>query len=100
MTVPKGGRGLKAPYETTHIRIPVPIKDAVLKMSQRFKEVCMNGEVVPFTDDFDFQTFGVSQTLSKDDAVQKARDILKAKKGAKVSMEKLLTAIYGDDVVL
>lgn len=34
----KGGRGKKAPYATTHLRVPVPIKDRVQALIERFKE--------------------------------------------------------------
>lgn len=100
MAVPKGGRGLKAPYETTHVRIPAPLKSAVLALSNRFKEMCMTQDDLPFTDDVDIQSLLSSQALSKDDAIAKAKEILTARKSARVSMQKLLTAIYGDDVVL
>ena len=37
MTVPKGGRGKKAPYETTQMRVPVPIKDQVSSLIAKFR---------------------------------------------------------------
>ena len=37
MTVPKGGRGKKAPYETTQMRVPVPIKDQVSDLIAKFR---------------------------------------------------------------
>lgn len=100
MAVPKGGRGLKAPYTTTHVRIPVPIKDIVLELSQRFKEMTTSEDDLPFTDSVDIQALLLNQALSKQDAIQKAHQILQSKKGAKVSMQKLLTAIYGENIVL
>ena len=33
----KGGRGKKAPYETTHYRIPEPIKPVVEMMADRYR---------------------------------------------------------------
>lgn len=36
MNKPVGGRGKKAPYETTHVRIPVDIKDRVEKLKEQF----------------------------------------------------------------
>lgn len=41
MTIPKGGRGKKAPYETQQMRVPVPIKDQVNSLIAKFR-----GEVV------------------------------------------------------
>ncbi|MBD0388108.1 MAG: hypothetical protein ICV54_16755, partial [Nostoc sp. C3-bin3] len=38
MTVWRGGRGVKAPYESTHVRIPLPIKDKVEALSKAYKD--------------------------------------------------------------
>ena len=38
MNKPVGGRGKKAPYETTHVRIPVDIKPQVEKLIQEFRD--------------------------------------------------------------
>jgi predicted RNase H-like nuclease (RuvC/YqgF family) len=37
MTIHKGGRGKKAPYETTQMRVPVPIKDQVNSLIAKFR---------------------------------------------------------------
>ena len=37
MTIPKGGRGKKAPYETTQMRVPIPIKDQVNSLIAKFR---------------------------------------------------------------
>lgn len=33
-----GGRGNQAPYETTHVRIPVPIKNLVVMLAKQYRE--------------------------------------------------------------
>jgi tetrahydromethanopterin S-methyltransferase subunit A len=38
MSKPIGGRGLKAPYETTHVRVPLPIKADVQALIDEFRE--------------------------------------------------------------
>lgn len=38
MVKPVGGRGLKAPYETVIVRIPVNVKPQVDKLVQEFRE--------------------------------------------------------------
>lgn len=44
MTEPwKGGKGKKAPYETTHQRIPQPIHRAVQMFSDRYKQLIAGG---------------------------------------------------------
>lgn len=86
MTVWRGGRGVKAPYESTHVRIPLPIKDKVELLSKAYKDGTL--------DDSE------SQILDLNDAVELARGILKQKKSARVSLENLLKSIYGQDVCL
>ena len=86
MVKPVGGRGLKAPYETTHIRVPVPIKPEVERLIERFRD---GGE-----------TQTENTLTSFDDAVVIAKNILTQKKSSRASMSKLLTAIYGQNVTL
>lgn len=86
MVKPVGGRGLKAPYETTHIRVPVPIKPEVERLIERFRD---GGE-----------TQSENTLTSFDDAVVIAKNILTQKKSSRASMSKLLTAIYGQNVTL
>lgn len=85
MAVNKGGRGLKAPYETTHVRVPVPIKDKVQQLIDDYKNN---------------QISDVKETLDFEAAVSLARDVLKDKKSARASLQKLLTGIYGKDITL
>lgn len=86
MVKPVGGRGNKAPYETTHIRVPVPIKSEVERLIERFRE---GGDTA------------TQNTLTGlDEAVIAAKGILTSKKSARVSMEKLLTVIYGEKIEL
>lgn len=39
----KGGRGQKAPYQTTHYRIPEPIKPVVEQLATAYKRLVANG---------------------------------------------------------
>lgn len=86
MSVPKGGRGIKAPYETTHVRIPVPLKAQIEALIADYKQ----GEKDEFS----------KEQLDSAEAVQVAREILKQKKSASVSIQKLLTAIYKQNIEL
>ena len=45
MVKPKGGRGIKAPYETTHMRVPKPIKSIVLSAADYYRESGMLPEL-------------------------------------------------------
>lgn len=86
MPKPVGGRGNKAPYETTHVRVPVPIKPEVEQLINRFFE---GGDSIQ-----------EKKLTTLEDAVTVAKSILTQKKSARVSMEKLLTAIYGENIAL
>jgi hypothetical protein len=81
-----GGRGIKAPYKTTHVRVPEPVKPEVERIIQRFHE---GGKV---------KEENVLTPL--ENAVVIAKGILTQKKSARISMSKLLTAIYGENVTL
>jgi hypothetical protein len=43
MNKPIGGRGKKAPYETTHVRVPVDLKPQIEKLIEEYRE---NGCVI------------------------------------------------------
>ena len=87
---PVGGRGKTAPYKTIGVRIPEPIKSQVQQLSQRYRDQVF-GDLVS-----DIST----EPIPLDEAIEKAKQILKQKKSARVSMQKLLTSIYGMDVSL
>lgn len=108
MTFTKGGRGKRAPYETTHARIPKPLKPLIDKLSAKYRELvecqinteglvnsvasCLD-EKEPVNKLSDYQ-------LSKEEAVELAERLLRGKKSKKETITKLLTSIYGDDINL
>lgn len=87
MNKPIGGRGKKAPYESTHVRVPLPIKSEVEMLIAQFRE---GGN----------EETEQNSLASLEEALQIAGFILKQKKGAKISLEKLLTSIYKVPVTL
>lgn len=110
MTVWKGGRGDQATYKTTHVRIPVEIKQQVEALSEAYRKKSRDYQegklkmisselVVSETSEIDKQIM-IPNQLSLDEAVEMARQILKRKKSARVSMKSLLTGIYGEEISL
>ena len=97
MNKPKGGRGKVAPYESTHVRVPVPIKPKVDKLVDEYRDLILNGNQ-PERDKFNCPDAMTLTTVGE--AKELAKDILKQKKSAKVSLEKLLTALYEGEVKL
>lgn len=90
MSKPKGGRGHTAPYETTHVRIPVPLKQSIEKMIESYRESLVGGE----------QATSELHQVSLEEAIDIAKSILKQKKSARQSIEKLLTSLYNQEVKL
>lgn len=95
MTKPIGGRGYKAPYATTHVRVPVDIKlDVELLIDNYRNKVLTIAENNPLTTSDD------KLLTSLDEVLVLAQEILARKQSARKSMALLLTAIYGKDVNL
>jgi hypothetical protein len=83
---PNRGRGQVAPYQTTHVRVSLPIKAEVEKLVARYKE----SQLLEIGE----------QRLTSVNAAEVAREILKHEKSAKASMNKLLTKLYRVDFQL
>lgn len=84
MPAHKGGRGIKAPYTTTHVRVPVDLVEKVEELKQHY---------------FDTKTTP-QKPLTRNEAISLAREILKQKKSARISLSKLLTGLYGSEIEL
>lgn len=109
-----GGRGKKSLYESTHVRVPLPIKDRV----EELKQLYINGSLEHYDqllkdDHAKARLYENLLTGSKEkvnssedllpslgDALTQARSLLKQKKSARETVTKLLTALYGQDVSL
>ncbi len=39
----KGGKGFKSPYETTHMRVPLPLKNQIAKAKEDYDTLIENG---------------------------------------------------------
>jgi len=89
MNMFSGGRGKKAPYETLVIRVPLPLAPSVEKQIESYREFIVSG-TQPSED----------RVVSREEAVAHAKEILKQKKSAKQSLEKLLQVLYGGEISL
>jgi hypothetical protein len=107
----KGGRGKRAPYETTHCRVPKLIKPVIDRLVGKAKELVDQPEKLnELLDKLTSSIDDVSEQkdvnkypdscLSKQEAKQLADKLLRAKKSKKDTVEKLLTSIYGNDITL
>lgn len=108
MTKPVGGRGKKAPYESTHVRVPLPIKDRV----EQIKEMYITGSLEHYDEilardarlarEYENLLTGSTKEVdssqnplpSLENALTEAKRLLKQKKSAKETVTKLLTALY------
>lgn len=107
-----GGRGKKSPYDSTHVRVPLPIKDRV----EEIKELYINGALEHYdqllkddhekarlyenllTGSKDKVNSSQNPLPSLDDALDQAKKLLKQKKSAKETIAKLLTGLYGKTI--
>ena len=82
-----GGRGHKLPYRTMTKRIPEPIAQEIDQLAQSYT-------------DWITQSSSLRNTIVINDSEmrEKMRQILKMKKGAKYSMQKLLQLLFGKEV--
>lgn len=80
MAVPKGGRGIKAPYTTKTLRIPSPLVPHVRRLIEAFHGVDSDDEI--------------QELPELDRALAEAGRILKSRKSAKWSMTQLLKRLY------
>jgi hypothetical protein len=87
MNKPLGGRGKKAPYETTHLRIPLPIKTDIEKLIENYRLSVIDG----------IETHDNS-LMSVEDAKLLTRRLIKAKTSKIDTLIKLLTSIYGVEI--
>jgi hypothetical protein len=87
MNKPLGGRGKKAPYETTHLRIPVPIKTDIEKLIDNYRLSVIDGIE---SDD--------NGLMSVEDAKLLTRKLIKSKTSKIDTLIKLLTSIYGVEI--
>jgi hypothetical protein len=95
MTKPIGGRGYKAPYTTTHVRVPTDIKPEVELLIDNYRN-----KILGITDNNLLTTSDNKSLTTYDDALILLQDILARKQSARKSMTLLLSAIYGRDVSL
>lgn len=107
---PKGGRGKKADYETMTMRIPLLLKPFVKLICHAFR-LAIQDETYSNTilnkDEYDVMDgFNIlmqyypelnhheSRILTYEQAKEAMKAIVKQKKSARISMDKLLTKIY------
>ena len=107
-----GGRGKKSPYDSTHVRVPLPIKDRV----EELKELYISGALEHYdqllkddhekarlyenllTGSKDKVSPSGNPLPSLDDAITQAKNLLKQKKSARETIAKLLTGLYSETV--
>lgn len=112
MDKPKGGRGKKADYESTHVRIPEPLKLRVEELKRMwfegqldFHDECIARDARLAREYENLLTGKENEHDSESNplpsletAIEESRKILKSKKSARESLAKLLTALYGVEV--
>lgn len=94
-----GGRGNKAPYKTTTVRIPEPLLKDVRVMIEGYLERLEN---VSKTDNSDYDAVNNLCSVATpplNECLEIARKIKRQKKSASASLVKLLQVLYKDDSI-
>jgi uncharacterized coiled-coil DUF342 family protein len=91
MNKPKGGRGNKASYQTKIVRLPIAVATYATAMAESTRELLENNK------EEDSIHYCVTE---REEAINTARTILKERKGAKQSLQKLLQVLYNTDIAL
>jgi hypothetical protein len=95
MNKPVGGRGYKAPYTTTHVRVPTDIKPQVEALIDNYRAKIMG------VDDNNPLTTSVDNLLpTLEEGVKLAQEIIERKQSARKSMALLLSTLYNQEVKL
>lgn len=92
--LPRGGRGQRAPYETTTIRVPKPILTDVEQLIDQYRAQVMGGEDVRKA----HKNVVLDQKLDLEAAKGLAQKLLRAKTSKVETVAKLLSAIYGEEI--
>lgn len=95
MPIPVGGRGIKAPYETTHLRVPVPLKEQFEVVINDYKEkVTQDNNLLT-----SYQISGNNSVLmSLEDAKKRAKYWIKRKQKKESMFAAFLSEIYQTEV--
>ncbi len=128
MSKPIGGRGKKAPYETTHVRIPVDLKSKVEELVEAYRNneliVLEKSEdksikslpidyhelVAKMIEEFKNNNLFVGEDLnrsypltlilSREEAIERAKKLIGAMRTKKDVAQHLLTALYQVEIKL
>lgn len=91
----KGGRGKQAPYTTTHVRVPDPLKAEVDNLIKSWRTLVDSGEMSPTEATVQVCKPEHLACIDFTEALAIAQKLMKQKKSANDSMIRLLEAIYG-----
>jgi hypothetical protein len=98
MIKPVGGRGQKAPYTTSIVRVPDPLIPTIEKLIDDYREMIFNGTISNEQDSENYTSQLGIVRLPKDDVIRESKRVLSAKKSARLSVLKLLQLLYGDEI--
>jgi hypothetical protein len=84
MSFSVGGRGKKAPYQTSVVRVPVPVLEQVEQIVQAYRDSLESGSAPS----------GAGHP-TKAIALSEAEKILKQKKSARISIQMLIERLWG-----
>jgi hypothetical protein len=87
MQKPKGGRGVKAPYDSTHVRIPSPLKTRVEVLKRMYFDGIPDYEYMPDIKEAMIESKKIVDSCSS--SLEVAEKILEFVYGCHVSLEEV-----------
>jgi hypothetical protein len=103
MTKPIGGRGYKAPYTTTHVRVPTDIKPEVELLIDNYRNkilgITTEKALTPIEEKA-LTPIEEKALTPIEEVLTLVDEILARKQSARKSMGLLLSAIYGKEIIL
>lgn len=96
---PLGGRGHKVPYKSRTVRVPEPIVEQIQTICDTYREAALKGNLKSIEDQERQKLDEPINPLTKDQAIHEAKKIIRQRKSPRISLEKLLNILYGDDKI-
>ena len=93
--IPKGGRGHRAPYETTHRRIPTDIKPEIEILIDRYRTAILNGEEYTPMISEDYRTCPLLPPY--EEMIGICKKIIRQKQSLRKGLAKLVSILYKVD---
>ena len=96
---PVGGRGHKVPYQSRTVRVPEPIIEQIQTICDTYRKAVLKGHLKNIKEQEESKPNQSINRLTKNEAIQEAKKIIRQKKSLRISLEKFLRILYEDNKI-